>query len=141
MGYKFEKLEVWRLALDYLDMAYSIAAALPRSEEYNLPPQLRRAATSVCLNIAEGSTSQTDPEQARFVGMAVRSLVETVACLNIIQRRAYVEAPLLQEVYGSSEKLFAKLQAFRSALSRAEPRPASYRRTGEEQAEYIVDTD
>jgi hypothetical protein len=63
MPFKFEGLEVWQLALDYIDVIYEIASQLPRSEEYNLKSQIARAATSVALNIAEGSTSQTDAEK------------------------------------------------------------------------------
>jgi four helix bundle protein len=59
MPFKFEKLEVWRLSLDYIDIVYKISTHLPRSEEYNLKSQLIRAATSIALNIAEGSTAQT----------------------------------------------------------------------------------
>jgi|GEM_PF-2662885 len=88
--HKFEKLEVWQLAVEYADLCYAIAEKLPKSEEYNLASQLRRAAISIALNIAEGSTSQTDPEQARFLAMAIRSLVETVACQHLIHRRNYL---------------------------------------------------
>jgi len=35
-AFKFEKLEVWQLALDYIDLIYEIAEQLPRSEAYNL---------------------------------------------------------------------------------------------------------
>ena len=66
MPYKFERLEVWQLALEYIDRMYDLADRLPSSEEYNLKSQLRRAATSIALNIAEGSTGQSDAEQARF---------------------------------------------------------------------------
>lgn len=48
---------------------------MPKSEKYNLSSQIKRAATSVPLNIVEGSTSQTDPEQLRFLGYAHRSLM------------------------------------------------------------------
>lgn len=50
MPFKFEKLEVWQLALDYIDLIYQIANQLPKSEEYNLKSQIVRAATSVALN-------------------------------------------------------------------------------------------
>ena len=88
--YKFERLKVYQLALDYIDNVYLLAAKLPRNEEYNLSSQIKRAATSIALNIAEGSTGQTDPEQARFLAMAIRSLLETVACKHIIERRGYL---------------------------------------------------
>ena len=35
MPFKFEKLEVWQLALDYIDRIYDLADQLPRAEEYN----------------------------------------------------------------------------------------------------------
>ena len=91
MGFKFEQLEVWQLSLDYIDLAYGIAEKLPTDERFNLSSQLKRAATSISLNIAEGSTGQTDAEQARFLGMALRSAIETVACLHIIRRRGYFD--------------------------------------------------
>lgn len=117
MTYKFEKLEVWEMALDYTDLIYKIADQLPSAENYNLKSQITRAATSVALNIAEGSTSQSDPEQVRFIGFAIRSLVESVACMHLIQRRTYLsEIEILREAYRTSEKLFAKLQAFRKKL-------------------------
>ncbi|HKY55578.1 MAG TPA: four helix bundle protein [Anaerolineales bacterium] len=67
MPYKFEQLDVWKLSLDYLDLIYELAENLPRSEEYNLKSQLTRAATSIALNIAEGSQGQSDAEQAVFL--------------------------------------------------------------------------
>lgn len=117
MPFKFEKLEVWQLALGYIDQGYQIAGWLPRSEEYNLKSQITRAATSVALNIAEGSTSQSDPEQARFLSMAIRSVLETVACQHVIRRRALLQdTVLLDQAYRSAEVLVAKLHTMRKAL-------------------------
>jgi len=115
--YRFEQLEVWDLALRYCDATYSIAGRLPRIERFNLAEQLRRTSTSIPLNLAEGSTSQTRPEQARFVGMAIRSFLESVACCRLIERRGYLppgELRPLTDVQGL--KLFAKLQALRKSL-------------------------
>ena len=118
MPYKFEQLEVWKLALDYIDLIYRVAEGLPRSEEYNLKSQVTRAATSIALNIAEGSQGQSDAEQARFLGMAIRSLIETVACQHIIQRRRYLQGEeLLKKACDDSQLLVKKLQNFRKSLS------------------------
>ena len=117
MPYKFEQLDVWTLALDYIDLVYKVAENLPRNEEYNLRSQITRAATSVALNIAEGSQGQSDAEQARFLGMAIRSLIETVACQKIIQRRNYLQdTDLLQKMYNDSQVLARMLQGFRNSL-------------------------
>jgi len=118
MPYKFEQLEVWKLSLEYIDSIYALAEKLPKSEEYNLKSQIVRAATSISLNIAEGSTGQSDAEQARFLGMEIRSLIETVACQHIIRRRNYIQDEnLLKKVYEDSQLLARKLQAFRKSLS------------------------
>ncbi len=118
MTYKFEGLEVWQLAVDYIDTIYIVTQQLPRTEEYNLKSQIIRAATSVALNIAEGSTGQTDAEQARFLGMAIRSLIETVACLHLIRRRNYVkDESMINTMYIKSQTLARKLQTFRKSLT------------------------
>jgi four helix bundle protein len=121
MPYKFEQLDVWKLSLEYMDLIYDLTGKLPKSEEYNLKSQIVRAATSISLNIAEGSTGQSDAEQARFLGMAIRSLIETVACQHIIRRRGYLqEESLLQKAYEASQILARKLQTFRKSLSNSQ---------------------
>jgi four helix bundle protein len=131
--HKFEKLEVWLLSIEYAELCYVMADQMPRQEDYNLASQLRRAAVSVALNIAEGSTGQSDAEQARFLGIALRSLIETVACQHLIYRRKYLaDVQPLREAYQASDKLAAKLQATRRVL-------LGERRIGEEIEEYVVD--
>ena len=118
MSFKFERLEVWNLAIEYIDLVYEISEKLPRSEEYNLKSQMKRATTSVALNIAEGSTGQTDAEQARFLGLALRSLLETVACQHLISRREYlVDKGPLRQAYVQANTLAAKIQAMRNTIA------------------------
>ena len=118
MSYRFEHFDVWKLALDYLDLIYELAENLPRSEEYNLKSQITRAATSITFNIGEGSQGQSDAEQASFLGMAIRSLIETVACQQIIRRRGYLQdETLLSKVYEDSQTLAKKLQSFQKSPS------------------------
>ncbi|MEM1116975.1 MAG: four helix bundle protein [Bacteroidota bacterium] len=120
MAFKFENLEVWQRALEYGDAIESIAAALPAHERFNLAGQIRRAGTSIALNIAEGSVGQSDAEQVRFLGYAQRSLVETVACLHLIRRRDHLKDPSpLREAYRQAETLFRQLAAFRRSLGSA----------------------
>jgi len=115
--FKFEKLGVWQLSLEYLELLYRIAANLPKQENYNLKSQLRRAGTSINLNIAEGSTGQTNAEQARFLGMAIRSLYETISCLHIIHRMNYLNDNAdLRMAYRQAEQLSIKLHNMRKSL-------------------------
>jgi len=117
MPFKFEKLEVWQLSLEYLELLYKISAQLPSDENYNLKSQIRRAGTSINLNIAEGSTGQTDAEQSRFLGMAIRSLYETVSCLHIIHRLDYLsDKTELRAAYRMAERLSIKLHNMRKTV-------------------------
>ena len=114
--YKFQKLDVYQLGLDFVDKVYGLASKLPESERFNLCSQIQRASTSIVLNIAEGSTGQTDLEQSRFLGMALRSYLESVACIDLIERRRYLKADLVRSTRELGHRLFVKLQAFRRSL-------------------------
>lgn len=118
MAFKFEQLEVWQQSLEYIDTIYELAAQLPESERFNLRSQITRAATSITLNIAEGSTGQTNAEQARFLGLALRSLIETVACQHIIHRRGWLhDTANLRQAYREASTLAARLQTMRKAIA------------------------
>ena len=80
------QLEVWQRAMAFAVDIYRFSTQLPDGERYNLAAQLRRAATSVPLNIAEGAGCSTNGEFARFLGYAYRSLKEVVTCLELCQR-------------------------------------------------------
>ncbi|MFZ4058240.1 MAG: four helix bundle protein [Ferruginibacter sp.] len=72
----FEKLEVWQLSRKLVQFIYSITQHFPDAEKYGLIIQMRRAAISICSNIAEGNTRYTPKDQAHFSVMAYGSLIE-----------------------------------------------------------------
>jgi four helix bundle protein len=116
--YKFQKLQVYQLALEYTDRVYHLSRQLPERERFNLCSQVERAATSIVLNIAEGSTGQSDAEQNKFLGYALRSYLETIACLDLIERRCYAPPPSLVPLREGGHRLFVKLSAFRKSFGR-----------------------
>lgn len=84
--------------MDYAVAIYRYSADLPDTERYNLTAQLRRAVTSVPLNIAEGAGCTSTGEFGRFLGYAYRSLKEVITCLELC-RRLY-QAPSAQVIDG-----------------------------------------
>jgi len=82
----YHQLEVWTRAMDYAVQIYRFTVDLPSDERYNLTAQLRSAAISVPLNTAEGAAASRNPEFARFLGYAYRSLKEIVTGLELCQR-------------------------------------------------------
>ncbi len=61
MAFRFEELQVWQRALDLCEQINQLSKSFPKDEIYVLTSQIERAADSVVLNIAEGSTGQTKP--------------------------------------------------------------------------------
>jgi four helix bundle protein len=69
----FKKLTVWQKAHSFTLSMYAATAKLPSSETYGLTIQLRRAASSIPANIAEGCGRDSDAEPGRFLRIAMGS--------------------------------------------------------------------
>ncbi len=72
----FTKLRVWQEAHKLTLQIYKITKKFPSDELYGLTSQLRRAASSIGSNLAEGSGRNSDKELARFVSIAQGSAFE-----------------------------------------------------------------
>ncbi|CAN5190258.1 hypothetical protein BH09PAT1_BH09PAT1_8550 [soil metagenome] len=79
--YKFEKLIVWQKSLFLIKEIYKETEKL---NDFVIKDQVRRAVTSIAINIAEGSGSEGDKEFKRYLFIAIKSLFETLACLKIL---------------------------------------------------------
>lgn len=99
MAFRFEGLNVWQMALRLSNEVDFLVKKFPREELYSLYSQMKRAADSVVLNIAEGSTGQSIPEFKRFLGIALRSAIEVVACLFIAETRKYIGKEEFKKYY------------------------------------------
>lgn len=116
MAFKFENLNIWQRALDLSSLVHEVTLKFPKEELYILTSQIKRAADSVALNIAEGSTGQTNPEFRRFLGIALRSAIEVVACVQIAQRRKIISEEDVKTISQRCEELVAKISALRKKL-------------------------
>jgi len=85
----FESLEFYQDSLKLLKAAYRLADGLPDYERYNLSDQLRRAASSILLNIAEGYGRYHYLERLRFLYIARGSLAETMSAFIIAESLGY----------------------------------------------------
>lgn len=117
MAFKFEKLIIWQKAMDLNEVVFQITKTFPPEEKYNLSSQMRRAADSVALNIAEGSTSQSNAEFKRFLNYSIRSVVEVISALFIARRRSYLTEDLFRVTYSQCEELVKMIQSFKNKLT------------------------
>ena len=111
MAFEFEQLRTWQLSMELAERVNGLVDRFPPNERYNLSSQSRRSADSVSLNIAEGSTGQSDPEQIKFLGYANRSALEVVTCLFKTKRRKYIDDSTFLDLYKEYEKLVKMIQA------------------------------
>ena len=116
MAFKFEGLKIWQKAFDLSDEIHLIALKFPKIETVSLASQLKRAADSVSLNIAEGSTGQSNPEFGRFLGIALRSNIEVVSCLYLAQRRGYIAKDKFEKIYSMCEEILVMINSLRKSL-------------------------
>ena len=73
-GYK--KLIVWKEALNLVILVYKLTANFPRSEEFGLKSQMRRASVSIISQIAEGWLRRSIKEKLHYLEIAEGSLLE-----------------------------------------------------------------
>ena len=114
--FKFEKLIIWEKAMDLGEEINTMTFNFPDKEKYNLSSQIRRAADSIALNISEGAIGQSNPEQYKFMGYAIRSLAEVVTCLYKAKRRNYITNNNFITHYDYSFNLMNMMIAFRKNL-------------------------
>ena len=77
---------------------------------------MKRAADSVVLNIAEGSTGQIKPEFKRFLDIALRSAIEVVACLYLSNKRKYINEQVYSKFYNEYEVLCKMITKLRDSM-------------------------
>src|SRR6476620_6464740 len=80
----FQKLDVYRCAIEFVAVAAQVAPQIPRGHA-ELRDELRRAALSVPLNIAEAAGRSSEADAARRYAIARRSAMECAAVLNVVR--------------------------------------------------------
>jgi four helix bundle protein len=88
--YSFEKLEVWKLAREYVSDIYCYTNKFPSKEKYGLCSQMERSAVSVMSNIAEGTSRTSNKEKVRFIEIAFGSLMENYNQLFVCLDQRYI---------------------------------------------------
>lgn len=114
--FRFEELEIWKLAIEYGNELYNIADKFPSKELYGLGSQLRRAAVSISNNIAEGSGASTNKDFCSFLDTSIKSTLETVNILYFAKIRRYVTEEKRLKLYEESEKIIRKIRSLKKTL-------------------------
>lgn len=116
MAFRFEDLQIWQRALELDEQINQLTKTFPKDELFVLNSQIRRAADSVVLNIAEGSTGQSKAVFKLFLSYALRSAIEVVSCLFIAQKRGYMKDEQFKTLYNEYEALVKMITALKKSI-------------------------
>src|SRR5688572_7597984 len=100
----YRDLIAWQKAMDLVAAAYVLADALPQSETFGLAAQLKRAAVSVPVNIAEGEGRGYQPEFRRYLRIAHGSLREIETEVLIAIRLGFTSQSSAEPVMGLARR-------------------------------------
>jgi four helix bundle protein len=121
--FKFEELEIWKESIKFTSDVYRITKTFPAEERFGLTQQLRNAAISISLNIAEGSGRYHNRDFLRFLQIAIGSLYEVVSGLFIAKNEEYISDKDFKNTYSEAEKIAKMINAFISYLKRSDKKP------------------
>ncbi|SDT37862.1 four helix bundle protein [Mucilaginibacter mallensis] len=116
MAFRFEDLQVWHRALALSEQINQLTKTFPKDEVYVLTSQIKRAADSVVLNIAEGSTGQSKAVFKLFLTYSLRSAIEVVSCLFIAKTRGYLKEDLFKQLYDEYESIVKMITALKNSF-------------------------
>lgn len=117
MQYAFEKLEIWSLGMGIVKEVYRITKKFPKDELWGLVSQMRRAAVSIPLNVAEGSSRKSRKDFSVYLRRAIGSVLELVTATEIAKGEQYIAADDYNSLKALYEKEYFKLIAFERKLT------------------------
>ncbi len=108
----FRDLQIWQRGLDLSILIYGHTVDFPKEEQFGLTSQLRRASTSVPLNIAEGWGRGSNKSFANFLKIARGSLFEVETILEISFRLGYINNETIETLRNEIEQIGKMINSF-----------------------------
>ncbi|WP_225036951.1 four helix bundle protein [Winogradskyella sp. SM1960] len=112
--YSFEKLEVWKEAIQLAVKTYKTTDLFPKEEKFGLISQMRRSLVSVSSNIAEGTARLTNKDKAHFMTMAYSSTLELLNQAIISKELIFISDENYKNIRLDVESITNKINALRN---------------------------
>ena len=101
----YRDLIIWKKSVDFATVIYRITNSFPKTEQFNLTSQLRRAAVSISSNIAEGHGRTSTAEFLRFLTYSNGSRTELETQIIIAYNLKYINKNEKEKILESSEEI------------------------------------
>ncbi len=108
----FKELKVWEKSHLLTLKIYEVTSGFPKEEQYGLTSQIRRASTSIGLNIAEGCGRGSNADFKRFLYIALGSACEVEYCLLLALDLHFISYELHNEFYDLINEVKRMLYSF-----------------------------
>jgi len=105
----YKDLKVWEKAHQFTLEVYEVTKTFPKEEVYSLTNQLRRAASSIPANIAEGCGKSTQAEFARYLNVSLGSANEAEYFLILSKDLKYLNEMLFNKLFTLINEIKAML--------------------------------
>jgi four helix bundle protein len=110
------KLDAYTATRQFVKECYIAVSLFPTDEKYNLTQQIKRAALSVHLNLAEGSSRKSDVERKRYYEIARGSIIEVDAAFDVASDLGYCSVDALSTLGEILVKCFKYLSALINSI-------------------------
>ena len=113
----YRELIIWQKSIDLAVKTYATTRGFPAEERFGITSQMRRAATSIPANIAEGQARNTTGEFLQSLGIARGSLAELETFLTLSEQLAYLTRPDCESLLKDCAEINKMLHALMKSLS------------------------
>lgn len=107
-----QNLEVWKQSFKLVKKLYLLTAKFPPEERFGLTSQIRRACTSIPVNIAEGAARRSDKELQQFLYIALGSASELDTLLLLSLDLEFINSEELNIILVDLDSIFKLLLGF-----------------------------
>jgi four helix bundle protein len=114
----YRDLLVWQRAMELVAECYRLTQKFPRSEEFGLKAQIRRAAISIPSNIAEGHARQHGREYVQFLYISLGSLSELETQMELARVLTYLTSDETEKLISCCQELGKMLNGLKNAINR-----------------------
>ena len=115
----FEELLVWQKAHSFVLRVYRLTSEFPKSEQFGLTSQFRRAAVSIPANIAEGYKKKGKPDKLRFFNKAQGSLEECRYYIILSRDLNYISDKDAKELTSELIEVSVLLNSYCNAIAQS----------------------
>ena len=115
---RFEDIQAWQKARNLVKEIYSVSNSGIFAKDFGLKDQIRRAAVSIMLNIAEGFARKTNRKSCQFLVIAHGSAAEVQAALYVALDQSYLTSEQFQSLYKAAEETSKMIMGLSTDLNK-----------------------